>query len=110
MNRIQIASLALLASAFVLAGLLVVSLSSRLPAAQAGQIITRDSFTFLTAKTRNNDESLFVIDSVNEKLLVYNTTLRSKNSRIELVGVQDLSRLFDTGTPAGGGKRPPIRP
>lgn len=107
MTRIQVACCALLASAFVLAGLLAVSLSGRTEStAQAGLVLNKDSFTLLTAHTRPDEEALFVIDSLNEKLLVYRVDIA--RNRIELSSVTDLRQMFAgaAGGGAGAGRAP----
>ncbi len=100
MNRIQLACFALLASALVLAGLLVSNGRQVLPEAQAALVIAEPGFSFMTAETRRDEEALFVI--VNDKLMIYTTSLTGARGRVELVSATDLSRLF-SGTDAGGG-------
>ena len=98
MTRIQTACYALLASAFVLSGMLLVQLPSMSNTAEASLVISRNNFTLLTAKTRSNEESLFVINNATDRLLIYTLDLARK--RIELAGTADLAELFQRG---GGG-------
>ena len=101
MNRIHAAGFALLASAFVLAGLLAVQWGPRLamPQADAALVIARDNFTLLTAQTRDGEEALFVLDNASGTLLVY--SLSVSNRRMDLLNGQQLTNLF---AQAGGGE------
>ena len=104
----QIACTSLIASAFVLGGLLAVSLQNHIPTAEATMVLNRDNYTMMTAQTKSDEEALFVIDSLNERLLIYVTTLTGTRGKLELLQSKDLSQLF-TGTPTstgGGGGRP----
>ncbi|MBI1336002.1 MAG: hypothetical protein GC164_03465 [Phycisphaera sp.] len=98
MTRIETACCCLLASAFVLSGLLLASLSGRLtPQAHAELVVNRDNFTILTARTSQNAESLFVLDNMSEKLLVYKTDIVRK--QLKFADVIDLAQTQpDTGT------------
>ncbi|MBX2853140.1 MAG: hypothetical protein KTR15_15505 [Phycisphaeraceae bacterium] len=82
MNRIQTACFCLIASAFVLAAILVVRVDqqSASNAAHADMVIAQPQFTMMTARTRgggggNNgnagDESLFILENTRGILLVY---------------------------------------
>ena len=99
MTRTETACYALIASAFILAGLLFVQVSQTPNAAEASMVITRDNFTLLTARTRTGDESLFIINNNTSKLMIYNLDVGRKN--LELASVTDLSRVFSGG--GGGG-------
>lgn len=105
MNRIQLACLSLIASAFLMAGLLVVQLGSNgqsiglnSPAYGSGQVIARDNFTLLTARTRENEDSLFVLESTVGRLLVYR--LDATRNRLEVAGGANLADVFQI--PRGG--------
>ncbi len=100
MTRIQLACYALLASALVLTGLLIVQGRSVMPEANAALVIAEPGFSFMTAETRREEEALFVI--VNDKMMIYTTSLTGSRGRLELVSATDLTRLF-SGTDAGGG-------
>jgi hypothetical protein len=100
MTRIETACYGLIASAFLLAGLLIVQVSSMPNTAEAGLVITRDDFTLLTARTRTNEESLFVIDNDTSRLLIYRLELA--RNRIVLAGGADLREIFSRGASAGG--------
>ena len=97
MNRIHTACCALTASALVLAGLLLVSVSHRLPAneAEASLVIARDNFTLLTALTRSGEESLFVLDGASGTLLVYR--LDVSREAMNPVGALMLADVFSEG-------------
>lgn len=99
MNPIQVACCALLASAFVLAGTLIVSLDARWDSeAQASLVIARDNFTVMTAKTRENEEAFFVLDDANARLLIYRLDIARK--QLSPSGAFNLQELFK----ANGGK------
>lgn len=96
MNRTHAACYSLIASMFVLAGLLIVNVSGRLtPLAHADMVIGKESLTLLTASTRAGEEALFVLDSINEKLMIYRLDIAKK--QLELAGAADLRQLFQGG-------------
>ncbi len=95
MTRIETACYGLIASAFILAGLLLVQVSDMPNTADASLVISRNNFTLLTAKTRSNEESLFIINNATDRLLIYRLDLARK--RIELSGGADLGDLFSRG-------------
>lgn len=97
MNRIQTACYCLIASAFILAGLLVAQLGDRAAnPAQASMVIARDNFTLMTAKSRKGEESLFVLDNTAGRLMIYRLNLGKK--RLELAANADLNNIFDQAT------------
>lgn len=100
MTRIEVACYSLIASAFVLAAVLMMTLEPRLNSvAQADMVIARDNFTLMTAQTRSGEESLFVLDNSNDRLLVYN--LNAGRKTLELVTNMALNDIFSN---AGGGR------
>lgn len=102
MTRTHLACYGLGASAFVLAGLLVISFRGGwTPQAQASLIVNRDAISLLTAKTRADEEALFVLDGSNDKLLIYRLEL-AKN-QLELAESIDLNLLFAGGGQGGAG-------
>ena len=115
MNRTQLACLCLLASAFVLAALLIVRLPRLTPSAQAGLVDDKGRFNIMTVQTRATQESLLVIDQVNEKLLVYDIVqgrgAPGTFGRLNLLAVIDLPRdVFPSVNIPGGVNPRPIRP
>jgi hypothetical protein len=105
MDRIQMACLCLIASACILAGLLV----TRMTPSEAQALLTNSKgrFTFLTAQTKANEESLFVVDGFNEKLLIYKADLgKGPSGRVELMQAFDLPKLFASGTKGGDKPKP----
>ena len=95
MNRTQLAGAALTASAMILAGLLIVQMQRHeppTPYAVAEQVINTGAFSLMTAKTRDNEEALFMLDNLNEKLLIYRLDLGRK--RLELAGSAEISEIF----------------
>ncbi|MAE64815.1 MAG: hypothetical protein CMJ18_11155 [Phycisphaeraceae bacterium] len=93
MTRLQLACTCLLASAAILLGLLLTRLDAN--RAHAAEVVSEDPFTFLTARTRNDGESLFVIDNLNERLLIIHADVNRE--KIEVVGMQDLAAIFGRG-------------
>ena len=99
MTRINVACFCLLASAFALGGVLLVNLSTDLePTAHADMVVTRDNFTFMTALTADGAESIFLLDNLNEKLLIYDPDLGRKEIKLGTV-----LPLSPGGGGAGGG-------
>ena len=113
MNRTQIACYCLLASAFMLAGLLIVNVQRAqiLPTAHADQVLAKGSLTIMTGRTGNSDESLFVLDNISQRLLIYRVKLTGRKGRIELARFVELDQLFSQtvakGAGNGGGGRAP---
>jgi len=108
MKNTQLACYALLASAFILGGLLVFSISGQLESeADARMVISRDAFTLMTAKTRDQEEALWVLDNRAAVVLIYRMELRGADSgRLELAAGINLRspELFGGGGEAGGGR------
>jgi uncharacterized membrane protein YgcG len=105
MKRIDLAGYVLIACAFVLAGLLAVSLQGRMtPSANAELVVSKDSLTLMTARTRSNEESVLVLDNASERLMVYSVDV--PRNRIDLAGSLDLrrefARVFEGGAGGGG--------
>ena len=93
MNSIQVACYALLASAFVLAATLAVALGNRYEnQAQAAMVIARENFTIMTARTREQEEALFVLDDANARLLIYRLDIAKK--QLTPSGAFDLKNMF----------------
>ena len=108
MNRTQTACYCLMATAFVLAGILAVRLSQAPIAtpAHAGQVIHNAGFSIMTAKTRQDDESLFVLDNSRAMLLIYRPNVGRR--QLEPVTSVSLNELFEQGAvdaDEGGGRR-----
>jgi hypothetical protein len=99
MNRTQLACLCLIASAMVLSGLLVVQLSQRVGpnAAEAALVIARENFTLLTANTREDEDSLFVLDNSTGTLLVYRLDL-ARDALVPVDGLR-LEQIFSGENP-----------
>jgi hypothetical protein len=77
MNRTQLACYAMLASSFVLGGLLISRLPSA-PAAHAEEVVSKDTITAMTAATKAGEEALFVLDNNSQMLLIYRLDLGKK--------------------------------
>ena len=106
MNKLHAACYCLIASACLLAGLLLVTAGDRLPSAQASLVLNKDTFTFLTVRARGNDDAVFVLDSVNEKLLIYRTELRGNGGAIKLAALVDVPKQIFAGDAPGGPNKP----
>ncbi len=101
MTRLQTAKYCLLASTFVLVGILLSQLNGGAQVAHADLVVNRDNFTFMTARSSQTSEAIFVLDNVREKLLIYRADIGRK--QIEFSAVVPLG-----GGPAarqGGGRR-----
>lgn len=97
----QLACYALIASAFVLSGLLVIQLQPQPSEAEAGMVIKDNNFSVLTARTADDEEALFVLDNTSQRVLIYTQDIARK--RLELVGQADLGRMFGAAGGGGGG-------
>ena len=110
MTRIQLACFGLIASAFTLAALLVANFDTSLrleSQAQAEMVISRDNFTIMTAKTRNGEEALFVLDNANGRLMIYRLDMGRKQLQIaEAIEMETLfSRASGGGSDSGSRSR-----
>jgi hypothetical protein len=109
MKRYDLACFSLLASAFVLAGLLVVQLQhhSVLDSAHAEMVLNRGNLTLMTAQTRPNEEAVFVLENSTQKLLIYKVDATRK--RIDLARSTDLGPWLRAaaGASTGGAGRTP---
>jgi len=106
MKRIEMACYALMASAFVLAGILAVELNNVGGVAQtahADMTLTRSNLTVMTARTKNDEEALFVLDNFTQRLLIFKTDLTKK--RLELaIDPVSLPALFNQEQDKDSGK------
>jgi len=107
MKQTSLACYALLASAFILAGLLVFSISDQLESeAEARMVISEPAFTLMTSQTRENEEALWVLDNRAAIILIYRMELRGADKgRLELAAAVNLrgDNLFGGGGAAAGG-------
>jgi hypothetical protein len=99
MNRIQTACFCLIASAFVLAAILVVRVDQQSApnAAHADMVIAQPAFTMMTARTRGSvgegiEESLFILDNNRGILLVY--TPNVGREQLEPITAIKMSSIF----------------
>ncbi len=98
MNRIQTACYCLLASAFILTGMLVVRTAGLWEStAQAEMVDSKGAATVLTAEVNNKTEALFVLDSKNETLLAYQFDPNRKQNI--LLAKMDLKATIEAGLP-----------
>jgi len=91
MSRIQLACYSLVASAFILAGLLVAQHDQQ--KASGAMVIDREDFALMTTQTRPNEEALFVIDNSTGYLLIY----RVGSGQVQLAWAGNLNRFFGGG-------------
>ena len=96
-------NIALLASAFVLAGLIIVAAGAFDRPARADLVSSISGVTALTVESQNEDV-LLVIDGRSEHLLAYKVV--SQNS-LQLFGTYDLPRLFSEAHNRASGRLPP---
>ena len=100
MTRIQIACYVLIASAFVLTGLLIARVTDHVAPltepAYADQVSNKAGFTMVTARTRaSGEESLFIIDDVSNLVMIYRVEPRgARGGRTELLYARDLTEIF----------------
>ena len=108
MNRTQLASYTLMASAFVLAAMVCIQASRHIEnQAHAEMVINGNTLTLLTTQVARNAEALYVLDSNQSRLLVY---AHDPNKRkIDLIGAMDVSELFAKAAGDGGTDAPPRR-
>lgn len=101
MKNTQTACFALIASAFLLAGILIVRIDEKSQAntAQAdGQVLAQPAFTMMTARTRAagggnvGQESLFILENSKGVLVVYNANVGRK--QLEPVLARKMSTFF----------------
>ena len=103
MGKIQLACCGLATSAFILAAMLITNLADRLtPQAQAELVVNKETLTLLTTATSSDEEALFVLDGLSEKLLIYRLDITSKE--LELAGAADLPKIFQGGGGGAGGR------
>ena len=62
---------------------------------QAAEVVNAGNFTFLSAKTQSNEDSLFVLDAKNHQILIYELTSEGRNGRIELKGHVPVSQVLE---------------
>ncbi len=101
MTRIETACACLIASAFVLGGLLLSRLGTA-STAHAEMVVNRDNFTFMTARTSGEVESVFVLDNINEKLMIYDADLGRK--QLKFAALLDLAVPEPVDRKGGGGR------
>ncbi|MEQ9459648.1 MAG: hypothetical protein RIG82_01675 [Phycisphaeraceae bacterium] len=91
----RLACYVLIASAFVLSGLLLSQSRGWLEnRAEAALLVNRDDITLMTAQTRNGEESLFVLDNRTERLFVYRLDVNRR--QMAPAGVLSLPEMFST--------------
>jgi hypothetical protein len=81
MTRIQTACYSLIASAFILAGLLAVQLEA--PSAEGAMVISQEDFAMMTARTRPDEEALFVLDNSTGRALVYRMDVANRTIKLD---------------------------
>lgn len=105
MKPIELASYCLLASAFILGGLLLSRVQGALEQkAQADMVVSRENFTVMTARTRQNEEAVFVLNNITSRLLIYRMNVA--RNELELVANEDMARQFSLPRGGGGTGRP----
>jgi hypothetical protein len=96
LSRVQLACCCLAASAFVLTAMLTASLAGRFAPltadARADMVQMADDYVLMTALTRSNEESLFIIDNRQQKLMVYRTD--ASRQRMTPFIIEDIDAIF----------------
>ncbi|MFA7237349.1 MAG: hypothetical protein WC058_10835 [Phycisphaeraceae bacterium] len=101
MNRITIACYAMIASCFVLAGLLTVQIAQHAESvANAEMVIAKGDLSILSTQGVNQDEYVYVLDHRSQKMLMYSQTARGD---IEPLGFLDVGQEFAQRYAAGAG-------
>lgn len=102
MTRVQASCFMLIASACVLAGLLVSRTGLPLDTpAQAELLLKSGNSTLMTAATNDSEEGLFLLDGDRNRLLIYTTNVN--RNELELRQSLPLSRVFGDAVGDGGG-------
>ncbi len=87
----------LTASAFVICALFVVQLEGKYTSsAFAGNVVTNDQATFLTAKIAQGDDGMFEIDNNTGQMLLYRYD--EDLERVRLLASRDLRSLFSSNS------------
>ena len=103
MNRIMIACYALIASAFVLAGLLTVQIADHVQsAAHAEMVVEKGDLTLLSTQGVNQDEYVYIMDHRSQKMIMYSQTPRGD---IVPLGFMDVGQEFARRYAAAGSGR-----
>jgi len=108
MTRKTVACYVLIASAFVLGGLLTIEVADRFePKADASLVVNKDIFTVLTTEGIRGEEFLYMLDNKNERLLCYATDPRGRIELYASLNVADWIKrgLAEWEKSTGGGRR-----
>jgi hypothetical protein len=101
MTRIQMACSCLLASAFVLGALVLVQGSRYVESqAHAAMVVNKDPLTLLSARATPDQEVVYVLDSKQERLLVYQVDPNRKTIELLPNGVLDMGKAFEAAAKA----------
>jgi hypothetical protein len=97
MTRTRLACYGLLASAFILAALVLVQASRFLDtSARADQVVNKDSVTMITARSHNADsEILYVLEAENRMLMAYMLDPNREVLQLLSNGTLDVGRAFE---------------
>ena len=95
-SNIQVACYSLMASAFILAGVLIVGMADDFTSkAHAEMVIAEGSFSLMTTLTKSGEESLIVLDNTSATMLVYRLELSKKD--LAYVDGTNIGALFNPG-------------
>lgn len=101
MNRTQLATYTLMASAFVLAALVCVQASRHIEnEAHAEMVINGNTITLLSTAVARDAEAIYVLDSGQSRLLVYAHDPNRKF--IDLIAAMDIGDMFERAQGGGG--------
>ena len=104
MNRTQLGCYTLLASAFVLAAMILMQASRLIDdRAHAEMVVNKDSVTMITTQFQTDSEILYILDSRSGRLFAY--MLDPNTQVIQPMSTMDLGREFGAAGGGAGGDR-----
>lgn len=103
MNRTELACYCLIASAFVLGGLVLIQADRIVPSneAQAEMVVNKDNLTVLTTEVAPGREIVYILDNRSEQLLAYE--LDPNKKVVELRDKLDVADNMEKAEKAAGG-------
>ncbi len=87
------------ASAFVLMALILFAASKHTPKANADASISSNGFTMVTTPSGRGTDLLYVVDNLNEVLMIYYLPDPRQKTEIEAVAAWKLPNLFSSVRP-----------
>lgn len=105
MNRTELACYGLIASAFILGGLVLIQADRIIPSneAYAEMVVNKDNLTLMTTEVAPNREMVYILDNRSEQLLAYELDPNKKT--VELRAKLDVADNMEKATKAAGAGR-----